>query len=434
VALLLAAAPAAPAKSYTLAESLRPGDCFRIRLTMKLAGEMRFRRDGQRVPVALSAAAEHDFPERILAVSREGTPAKVARLYDKAVATITVGKERTERSLRPGRRLLVAQRYQDVPLVYCPAGPLSREELELTSEHFDTLCLTGLLPGKAVSVGSTWKVSNGVAQALCHFEGLTEQKLTCTVEEAGDSDVRISVKGTAGGIDTGAMVRLTVDAVIHFDPSAGRLVRLEWRQKDERDQGPASPASAVETTTTLTRSAAARPAGLGDAAVAAVPEGDRVPESMLPLDFQDPKGRFDLLYGRQWHVVSRTDEHTVMRLMDRGDFVAQATITPWAHAPKGKRHLSGDEFREAMADTPGWQPEQELHAGEVPAAKGRWVYRLSYHGRLDGLEVVQHFYLVAHDDGRQVVLAFTMTPRQAERIGTRDLTLVGSLDFPPAKK
>jgi len=55
-------------------------------------------------------------------------------------------------------------------------------------------------------------------------------------------------------------------------------------------------------------------------------------------------------------------------------------------------------------------------------------------GRLDGLEVVQHFYLVAHEDGRQVVLAFTMTPKQAERIGTRDLSLVGSLDFPPAKK
>src|SRR5262249_42740458 len=179
VTLRLAAAPAAPAKNYTLAETLKPGDCFHVRLTMKLSGEMRFRRDGKAVPVALSAAAEHEFPERVLAVGKDGTIEKAARLYEKAAAAITVGKERTERSLRPGRRLLVAQRYHDVPLVYCPAGPLSREELELTSEHFDTLALAGLLPGKEVSAGSTWKVSNGVAQALCHFEGLTDQDLTC---------------------------------------------------------------------------------------------------------------------------------------------------------------------------------------------------------------------------------------------------------------
>jgi hypothetical protein len=47
--------------------------------------------------------------------------------------------------------------------------------------------------------------------------------------------------------------------------------------------------------------------------------------------------------------------------------------------------------------------------------------------------VIQNFYHIAHEDGRQVVLAFTMTPKQADRLGTRDLSLVGSLDFPTKK-
>src|SRR5436305_1556599 len=139
------------------------------------------------------------------------------RLNDKAAATIAVGKDRSERSLRPGRRLVVAQRHQDVPLVYSPAGPLFREELELTSEHFDTLHLTGLLPGRAVSVGDTWKVANGVAQALCGFEGLTEQDLTCKLEQADGRTARVSVRGTAGGIDVGALVKLKIDAAYTFD-------------------------------------------------------------------------------------------------------------------------------------------------------------------------------------------------------------------------
>jgi len=430
---LLVAAPA-QAKDYTLAEDLKPGDCFRVRLTLKLTGQMRFQRDGKPVPVALSAAAEHEFSERVLAPGNAGMAEKVARFYDKAAATISVGKDRTERGLRPEHRLSVAQRYKDIPLVFCPNGPLSRQELELTSEHFDTLHLAGLLPGKAGSVGTTWKVANSVAQALCNFEGLTEQDLTCKLEQVNEKEARVSVKGTATGIDVGAQVKMTVDAVYRFDLSAGRLVWLEWKQKDEREQGPASPATTVETTTTLTRSPIAQPASLGDEALTRVPKGEEVPPQMLQLDYQDTKGRFDLLYGREWHIVSRSDEHTVMRLMDRGDFVAQVTITPWTPAPKGKPHLSAEEFKKAMNETAGWQPNTEIQAGEVPTEQGRWVYRLSMQGHLDGLEVVQHFYLVAHEDGRQVVLAFTMTPKQAERIGTRDLSLVGSLDFPPAKK
>ncbi len=434
VALLLAAVPPAAAKSYTLAEPLKAGDCFRVRLNMKLTGEMRFQREGKVLPVGLSATAEHEFPERVLAVGKGNVAEKVARAYEKASAAITVGRERSERSLRAERRLVVAQRHKDQPLVYCPSGALFRTELELTSEHFDTLALTGLLPGKAVAPGDTWKVSNGVAQALCHFEGLTEQDLTCKFESADDRNARVSVKGTANGIDVGALVKMTVDATFLFDLSAKRLALLEWKQKDERDQGPASPASTVETTTSVARTPVEQPSSLSDVALVPVPDAFDVPPHLTQLDYLDPKDRFNLLYAREWHLVSKTDDHVVMRMMDRGDFVSQVTITPWSPAPSGEKHLPAKEFKEAMSRTPGWEVEHELQAGEVPTEKGRWIYRLSQQGKLEGMEVVQNFYLVAHEDGRQVVLAFTMTPKQADRLGARDLSLVGSLDFPPAKK
>jgi hypothetical protein len=426
--MLLVAAPAA-AQTHTLAEPLKAGDCFRIRLNMKLNGEMRFQRDGKMVPIRLEATAEHAFPEHTLAVGKAGTAEKVARSYEKASAAISVGQQHSERTLRSQRHLVVAQRYKDLPLVFSPSGPLLRTELELTSEHFDTLCLVGLLPGKAVAIGDTWKVSNTVAQALCHFEGLAAQDLTCKLEQVEGKTARVSVKGKASGIDVGALVKQTIDATYRFDLAAGHLVWLEWKQKDEREQGPASPASTVETITTITRDPISVPVSLNKVALVPVPEGAEVPLQMLQLDYQDPKGRFDLLYTRQWHIVSQTAEHLVMRLLDRGDFVCQVTITPWTRAAKGK-HLSSEEFTRAMSSTPGWQPEREVQTGVVPADKGRWIYRLSQHGRLDGIEVIQTFYLVAHEDGRQVVLAFTMTPRQAERIGTRDLSLAGSLDFP----
>ena len=121
--------------------------------------------------------------------------------------------------------------------------------------------------------------------------------------------------------------------------------------------------------------------------------------------------------------------------MWRSAFIAQLTVTPWTPAEKGK-HLSPEAFKEAMAETPGWVPDKELQAGEVPAEDkdGRWIYRLSALGQMDGVAVLQNFYLVAAPTGEQVVLVFTMAPKQAERLGSRDLAIVGSLEFPSCRK
>jgi hypothetical protein len=437
---LLVAVPAAPAKSYSLVETTKPGDCFRVKITMQLDGRMFLAPapspgrtletpSKEKMTLKLTAAAEHEFAERVLVAGQGGLIEKAAHAFERARTVVTVDKGRTERALRSERRLIVCQRHKDQPLVYCPAGPLSRSELELTSEHFDSLSLAGLLPARPVALGDTWKVPNGVAQALCGFEGLIEHDLSCKLESCDGKLARISVTGKAKGIDVGALVKLTVTAQYHFDLAAGRLVWLKWTQKDEREPAPASPASAVEATTTLTRAAIATPGSLTDIALVPVPDGFEPPARMLHLDYQDPKNRFNLLYSRQWHIVAQTEEHLLMRLMDRGDFVAQVTVTPWA----GGKVVSSAEFKDKMSRMPNWQPEHELQAGEVPTEKGRKIYRLSCAGTLEGVEVIQNFYHVSHEDGRQVVLAFTMTPKQAERLGSRDLSLVGSLDF-PAKK
>src|SRR5947209_8503532 len=100
-----------------------------------------------------------------------------------------------------------------------------------------------------VAKGDSWKVKNSVAQALCNFEGLTEQDLTCKLDGADDKTATVSVTGAATGIDLGAQVQLKIEATYRFDLTAKRLVELEWKQKDERDLGPANPASKIEVTT-----------------------------------------------------------------------------------------------------------------------------------------------------------------------------------------
>jgi hypothetical protein len=141
------------------------------------------------------------------------------------------------------------------------------------------------------------------------------------------------------------------------------------------------------------------------------------------------------MHPREWQTVSQTNDHLVLRLVERGDFIAQATITPWKSAEKGK-HLTPEEFKDAMNSTPGWEPERELQSNEIPleGGDGRWAYRLSFQGHLDSVAVVQNFYLLAAPGGEQIVIAVTMTPKQADKLGARDLTLVASLEIPGSGK
>ncbi len=48
--------------------------------------------------------------------------------------------------------------------------------------------------------------------------------------------------------------------------------------------------------------------------------------------------------------------------------------------------------------------------------------------------MLQNFYLVAAPDGEQVVVAVTLTPKQAEKLGARDLALIGGIELPAANK
>jgi hypothetical protein len=430
----LALVAAARAETYPLNETVQSGDCFAVRLEMKLAGQMKVLRNGEATSLKLEATATHEFPERVLAVGASGLPEKVARHYDAAKAVITVADSRSERTLRADRRLCVAQRYKDQPLLYCPAASLTRDELDLTSDHFDTLCVTGLLPPKAVAVGDTWTVPNVVVQALCNFEGLSKHGLSGKLDEVKGTTATFSVTGTAEGIDHGAMVKVNVSAKGTFDLSAKRLVGLEWTQKDEREQGPVSPTASVETTTKLTRKPVEQPEALSDVKLVSVPDSFTPPGPMVQLEHRDADGRFEMLYAREWQLVGQTKERTVLRLMDRGDFLAQATVTPWTEADKGK-HMSAEDFKKAMNATPDWEPERELQSGEVPSDReGRWTYRFSVIGKMDGVEVLQNFYLIAGPGGEQVVVVFTMTPKQADKFGVRDLALVGAIEVPAAKK
>ncbi len=416
------------AQTYNLSETPKPGDCNRISIETGLSGSMKVAQDGKVSTIKLAAKSDHILLERVLAVDKNSI-SKAARYYEKATSQAEVGDEKTPRTLRSDRRLLVAQCFDDAPLCYSPAGPLTRAELEVVSEHFDTLHLTGLLPETEVAIAETWKISNSAVQSLCLFEGLISHDLTGKLAEVKEGQAIIIIAGSASGVELGAAVKLEIKASARFDLLNRRLVSLEWKQKDVREQGPASPASELESMTELKRTFLAdEPKELTKAALIGVPAENDPPELLKQLQFKDTRGRFGLLHSRDWRLVGQTEHHVVLRLLERGDFVAQATITVWTKESAGK-HSDPDEFKKSVAGTPGWNMEEIMEAGEVPTDDGRWIYRVMAKGDLEGAKVVQTFYLMAGPQGDQLAVTFTMKPANAAKIGTRDLAIVNAIEF-----
>lgn len=416
------------AQTYSLAEASAANDYSRYILRMHLTGEMVVVQEGRSQSLKLNSQAEHRLRERVLAVDKAGVPIKAARIYDTAMAGITVDGTTTTRGLRNDRRLTVAQRVNDTLVCYSPQGPLTREELENISEHFDTLSFTGLLPGREVKVGDAWKPANATALGLCQFEALVANDLECKLDGVKDGAAVIAVTGKAKGIELGAAVSVAVTASARFDLLKKRLVALEWKQTDKRDLGPASPAVNAETTVRVEREVIDEPKELTDVALVSVPAGVEVPAPLTLLSFRETRGRFELAVPREWQLVGQTDRHTVMRLIERGDFVAQATVTPWEKVEPGQ-HTDPAKFRELMMASPGWTPEDVMQAGEAqnqPA--GRFVYRVTARGTMGDAKVVQSFYLVANARGEQAVVTFTLRQSQLGKLAARDQMFVDGLD------
>jgi hypothetical protein len=425
--------PASPALAQpaNLTESPRPGDCSRYTLELGLTGHLIVVQDGRKEEIRLEARGRHVFAERTLAVA-DGIGAKSARHYEDAAATAAIAGDRVDRSLPADRRLIVAHRHTEGMLCYAPAGPLARDELDLVTEHLNPQCLAGLLPGRDVNVGDTWPVGNAAAQAACLFDGLVKNGLVGKLTEVKDGRATFAIDGPAEGIEDGARVALSVSAVGKYDLASKRVVELTWKQRDDREQGAASPASRVEATVTLRREVLPQPPKeLTDAALAAVPTGDP-PAAMTHLRHADPKGRYRLVYPREWHITGQTDTHLVLRLLDRGEFVAQATVGVWKKAEPG-RHDTPDEFKKAVAQSPEWTAGKTLEDGELPADRGRWHYRLTAEGRIGDAAVVQSFHLLAGPQGDQVAVTFSMRPEKLKAVGTRDAALVGAIEFGAAK-
>ncbi len=418
------------AQSVKLSEQLKPGEHFSYELTLKLDGNMKLLdREGRQKTLPMTGEAGIKFVERVESPDAAGGAGKVVRFYTEAKAANTFGGEQSKRELTADRRLTVAVRTETETLHVCPNGPFTRDELDLVGDHFDTLSLPLLLPNKEVKAGDTWAVSDSGCQHALQFDGLTKNDLKGTLTGVKDGVATFTIAGTAEGVEMAAAVKASVTATGTYDVANGRFTGLEWEQTDDRESGPASPATDVKVKWTVKRTALTdEPKELSADARAKVP-AEKVPAEMTRL--RHTPGKYSLTYPREWMTLASTPDHLVLRLISGGEASAQATVSVWKKAGAGE-HSTATDFKDMIARVPGWVASEAVSDGEVKA-DGKWVYRWSGKGKQDGNAVVQTFYLIAAPTGEQLTVMLLSAPDKAAKLADREKELIDGITFPEKK-
>ena len=420
---LLALALHLQASGQILSEPVRSGQSDRVQLNLTVNGKLHLDPNGTRQEITLQAEAKHNYIEQIQFADPNGNVRTALRFYTEANTKAEVAGIVDETALRSDRRAIIVAIDGLTQTPFSSNGSLTHGELEAVAEHFDSLNLHRLLPGQEQKLGTPWSVSPIALQSACALDGLIKHDVKGKVTAVESEMIHFQIAGTVEGVEDGAEVKSTIDAEGRFNRRQNFIDQLTWKQHDDRKQGPASPAAEIDATLELTRDRldAVPPEIQTLAKVNAQPTAEK-----LRLMYVDPNDRFRFEYDRDWHIVGRTPEHVMLRLLKDGVFVAQAAISPWKKVPPGS-HSSAVEFKATIEKLPSWTLTKVLDEGNLPNDRNLWIYRIVAEGRTAEQTIGQIFILVADAEGRQATVTLTSTPEQLNQLKGRDAAIATSL-------
>src|SRR5262245_33506574 len=349
LALVLTAAllPAGVASGASDLVDLRPppqaGGYRQVRVVAQVEGKLKLNSDGKEVQhLPIKVQAELNYIERVLA-QRQWTDVRLLRSYQSAEAKLKLRDAELANALRPERRLIVVESSAKASQVFSPEGPLTREELDLVETAASGLALESLLPPRVVKIGNSWQLADATVARLLGLEAVSKQECAATLDSAKDNLAVISLAGKVAGAAGGVSSDVELKGKLNFDLKQRAVTWLTLAYKENRAIGHAQPGFEVVTTLRMVCAPSQPVAALSDQALAALSLKSTTAQTLIEMTSHS--GGFQLTHDRRWNVMLERSDITVLRLVDRGDLIAQCNITPRPPLAAGEQ-LSMEGFQD----------------------------------------------------------------------------------------
>lgn len=448
-----AALPAAEPQS--LRSTRKAGEVSHVEVLLEVGGDLSLVEEGKvrKLPMSVVGTmiyGEKFLGENLLQPGEERTSGPLSiRYYDRADAVIKIEKGLVKPQLRADRRLIAVAPAQSAPpqsattkdttvknevgsvatTMFSPSGPLAREELDLIDVPANSALIEGLLPKDPVAQGDRWQHGDQLLAGLLGLDAVNRAEVSSQLVEINDATAQVEIRGNVQGASGGVASEMEVKGRYRFDRKLGRITWLALLTKEKRSIGHVAPGVDVVARLQMKIAPDGVYTQLDNQALAGM-DLSLPPERAL-LEYESTAGHFRLLHDRQWHVMNETADSLAMRLVDRGELVAQCNVTSLEPVKPGG-HASLDKFQQDVEKSLSKSFRRFLGVSESVNDLGYTIYRVAAEGTVDELPIQWNYYLVADAKGRQTVFAFTLESNLVERLGAADAAVVGTLEFTDA--
>lgn len=409
----------------------------RVKVAVEVAGQMKMNPTGKEVKfLPMSVTAELNFLQRRLppikdSKAKEAAAVRLVRHYQSAETKFNLKNTEFSDKLRDDRQLVVLQAEGDEGTYFSPLGPLTREELELLDVQGTGVLPELLLPGKKLKVGDTWPVETAAVVRLLSLDAVHKHDIVGKFDEYRDGVAILSLEGKANGAVGGVSSDVNLKAKLNLDPKEQLLTWLALSLTENRAIGHAQPGYEVTTRIRMVTALADEAPELSEKSLGSLPLTADLGQRLLT--FRSEKGGFELCHDRRWRVMTERYDSAVLRMIDRGELVAQCNIAKLKNFAKDEK-LTIEAFQEDVKKALEKQTGTITEATQNTTDAGILVQRLLVTGTASELPIQWTYYHLSDSEGRRASLVFTIDAKLVERYAHIDQELISAFRlFDPPK-
>lgn len=415
-----------PLSAETKTWSLRPEQGLmtvkRIATSVEVGGNLTVVKENKVDPLKLEVVAKMDYDERVLDVEdAEKGPWHSIRHYRQADAAIQIEDDVIKPTLPSNRRLIGVKVEKSNVTVFCPHGELSRDELDLIDLQGNSLLLDRLLPLERVSIGDTWKHSDDLVTSLLRLDATSScdvaSKLVSVKDRVALMETDGRVTGAAGGVSTDIQLK----AKYQFSLDTKQIIWFGLLIQEKRSVGHVGPGLDLVARIQMAISQVSDSPGLSNEVLQGVtltPD-----ETITRLSHESAAGGWQFANDRRWFVTSDEEDKAVLRMIDRGELVAQCNVSSLPAVDVDKLP-SLTEFQEDVKRGLGESFGQFVSAAERPDEADYRILHVVVDGEASEVPIRWIYHLLADAKGRQVVFVFIVEGDLIDRFGRADEDLI----------
>lgn len=423
----LLASPVA-AQTYDLRPAYRVGDLFRTDLIVELKGDLSTKPTPDADPVSkpFNVSIKQRYDERILETTPDGRILRSLRYYSNAEGEYRYGDVEGEPTIAKfGPDWLLFDREGAQPLV-CPRRLLFRQDMEMLDVPGNAGFIADLLPKEPVARDATWSAEDAALAKILVIDAVSEAGVVSRVDGVDGDNVSLVAEGDVAGAASGVATDVKLRARTVFSLKERRPLTFAMTWREVRSIAHAEPGFDVTATIRLAISRIDESEALADDRIAALPKKYRM--EMGLLKYESPNKDFRFVQDRRWFVTAPDETGAVLKLIDRGELVAQCSLVRLPRLQE-KEEYTLDAYKAEVQEKLGESFGRFVDTKEFETKHGVRVMKLQVDGLAQELEMRWIYYHLSEPTGQRVAMIFVYEPQFEATFGDADRWVVENFEF-----